>query len=71
MVELSENDKDWVTVVDASQNETDLAVDYRTFEPTYCAFARIRILGAPEGVTPGLMNFTIFGEAADKPDRQF
>ncbi len=64
-------DGKWVTVVDASENDVDLTVDYRTFEPTPCTMVRIRILGAPEGVTPGLLNFTLFGESMAKPNRQF
>ena len=64
-------DGEWVTVVDASENDVDLTVDYRTFEPTPCTMVRIRILGAPEGVTPGLLNFTLFGESMAKPNRQF
>ncbi|MDR1117421.1 MAG: family 43 glycosylhydrolase [Oscillospiraceae bacterium] len=63
--------EEWITVVDASTNTVDLAVDYRTFDPVDCTRARIRILGAPKGVTPGLLNFTVFGESASKPNRQF
>ncbi len=62
---------EWITVVDASQNTVDLTVDYRTFEPIECTRARIRILGAPKGVTPGLLNFTVFGESLQKRNRQF
>lgn len=61
----------WITLVDASTNDIDLVVDYRTFETTQCRLVRIRILGAPEGVTPGLMNFTVFGESTAKPNPQF
>ncbi len=72
VVEVKPSVKDaWQTVVDASQNEVDLTVDYRTFEPTVAAMVRIRILGAPQGVTPGLLNFTVFGEDVEKPNRQF
>ncbi len=52
---------DWQTLVDASENDVDLVVDYRTFEETLAAKVRIRILGASEGVTPAILNFTVFG----------
>lgn len=64
-------DGEWIPVVDASQNQIDLTVDYRTFAPTPCTMVRIRILGAPQGITPGLLNFTLFGESLSKPNRQF
>lgn len=58
--------EEWITLVDASQNETDLAVDYRTFDTVRAKAVRIRILDAPEGITPGLLNFTVFGESVFK-----
>ena len=58
----------WFTLVDASDNDTDLSVDYRTFPETLVGKVRIRILGAPEGLTPSIMNFTCFGEAAARRD---
>lgn len=60
----NESDEEWFPLVDASDNQTDLTVDYRTFPETLVGKVRIRILGAPEGVQPGIMNFTCFGEAA-------
>ena len=38
------------------------------FGDTLVGKVRIRILGAPEGLTPGIMNFTCFGEAAARRD---
>lgn len=58
--------EDWKMLVDASENETDLTVDYRTFDSVRAQAVRIRIVGAPEGITPGLMNFTVFGESIHK-----
>jgi hypothetical protein len=73
VVEVAKDNQtdEWITVVDASKNTVDLTVDYRTFDPIECTRARIRILGAPEGVTPGLINFTAFGESMHKRNRQF
>ena len=52
----------WETLVDASENTEDLCIDYRELngEPAYGI--RLRILGAPKGITPGLVSLTAFGE---------
>lgn len=60
----AEDGEDWFTLVDASENTEDLSVDYRPFEERLLGKIRIRILGAPKGVTPGILNFTAFGESA-------
>ena len=52
---------EWSTLVDASDNDIDLTVDYRTFPERECSAVRLKILGAPEGITPGLLQFTVFG----------
>ncbi|GMA62994.1 family 43 glycosylhydrolase [Alicyclobacillus fastidiosus] len=54
----------WTTLVDATENEIDLTVDYRTFDPVLAVRVRITITGSPEGVTPGLLDFSIFGVSA-------
>lgn len=51
----------WQTLVDASNNELDLCIDYRQFEPVKAYAIRLRILGAPTGITPGLVSLTAFG----------
>lgn len=62
------DNEDWKILLDESQNTTDLAVDYREFQPVQALRVRIRILGSPKGVTPGLLDFTIFGISASCPD---
>jgi len=56
----------WFPLLDASGNETDLSVDYRTFPEEMVSGVRVRITGAPEGLTPGILNLTVFGESADR-----
>lgn len=57
-----DNDRDeWVTLVDASTNDKDLIVDYRTFGEVSCESVRLRICGAPERIEPAVIDFTIFG----------
>ena len=53
----------WEMLIDASKNTVDLCVDYRETEPVQAYGVRLRILGAPEGITPGLVSLTAFGEA--------
>ena len=56
---------DWFTLVDASDNQTDLAVDYRTFEAKRAVRLRMRLLDWPKGIRPALLNFTAFGIAPE------
>ncbi|MBQ9940320.1 MAG: family 43 glycosylhydrolase [Clostridia bacterium] len=51
----------WHTLVDASENDRDLVVDYREFDTVRTCAVRLKILGAPKGITPGLVNLTVFG----------
>ena len=51
----------WEMLIDASKNTEELCVDYRETEPVQAYGVRLRILGAPEGITPGLVSLTAFG----------
>ena len=64
---LTGNDA-WETLVDASGNQTDLLIDYRTFEKKRIQYARIRILGGPAGMAVGLTDFTLFGTGTPIPE---
>ena len=63
VVELSpEGDGDnWLCVVNASENTTDMLIDYRTFPATQACRIRVRILGHPEKINTGLLELTAFG----------
>lgn len=52
----------WLPLVDASGNTDDLCIDYRELKGELAYGVRLRILGAPEGITPGLVSLTAFGE---------
>lgn len=52
----------WETLIDASDNSEDLCIDYRETKPVGAYGIRLRITGAPEGITPGLVSLTAFGE---------
>ena len=51
----------WEMLIDASENTRDLCVDYREVAPVKAYGIRLRILGAPKGITPGVVSLTAFG----------
>ncbi|MBQ7983738.1 MAG: hypothetical protein IJ302_09210, partial [Clostridia bacterium] len=51
----------WEMLIDASENTDDLCVDYRETEDVRAYGIRLRILGAPKGITPGVVSLTAFG----------
>ena len=54
---------EWLTLVDASNNDRDMCIDYRQFKPVKAYAVRLRILGAPKGIQPGLVSLTAFGRS--------
>jgi GH35 family endo-1,4-beta-xylanase len=52
----------WATVIDRSQSMEDLLIDYRECTATPGTAARLVVVGAPPGITPGVAEFTVFGE---------
>ncbi|MBQ2749552.1 MAG: family 43 glycosylhydrolase [Clostridia bacterium] len=52
---------EWRTLVDASGGEKDLCVDYRECDGPNAYGVRLRILGAPDGIKPGLVSLSAFG----------
>lgn len=54
----------WKILVDASENNKDLCIDYRQFDAVRAKAVRLRILGSPKGIEPGLVSLTVFGKCA-------
>lgn len=52
----------WVTVLDMSDNQTDLLNDYRAFAPQRGTAARLTILDTPKNVKIGVISFILFGK---------
>ncbi len=52
---------EWVTLLDARDNGTDLLVDYRETPPVSCEAVRLTVTGGPAGIIPGVISFTAFG----------
>ncbi len=64
-IDLEVHEGQWVTIVDASQNQRDLLIDYRQCKPTVGKRARLVILESPKGITPAVTEFTLFGNAKE------
>ena len=62
---------DWRMLIDASENTEDLPIDYRQTEAIRAYGIRLRILGAPEGITPGLCSLTAFGKTVSNKNTTF
>jgi hypothetical protein len=54
----------WTTIVDRSASTEDLLIDYRETAPTPATAVRLVIVGAPQGITPAVAEFTVFGGIA-------
>ena len=61
-VEVRTGADTWATVIDRSQSTEDLLIDYRECPATPGTAARLIVLGPPPGITPGVAEFTVFGE---------
>ena len=58
-----DNDRDeWVMLLDAGGNDTDLLVDYRELPPVSCESVRLTVCGHPDRVFPAVIDFTVFGK---------
>jgi hypothetical protein len=67
-VELETAKDKWTTILDRSESTEDFLVDYREVTPTTGSRARLVILGWPQGITPAVAEFTVFGKTT--PRRQ-
>ena len=51
---------------DRSRSTQDLLIDYRECPPTAATSVRLVIISALLGITPGVAEFTVFGEVSKK-----
>lgn len=51
----------WITLLDRSDNEIDMAIDYLPLPPTRATAVRLVITKKPAHIEPGLIDFTVFG----------
>lgn len=61
-VEAKDANEPWKTILDCSQNKEDLVIDYREVTPTPAQRIRLVIIGWPNGIKPGVEEFTVFGD---------
>ena len=62
LMEGKKNAEDeWRVLLDRSQSEDDFNVDYQVFEEQTVQFVRLRLIGAPAGIHPGVIDCTLFG----------
>lgn len=58
----------WKTILDKTRNQEDLIYFYDVLEkPVKALFTRLVLTKWPEGVTPGLVDYSLFGMSVDKP----
>ncbi|CDC71912.1 glycoside hydrolase family 43 [Candidatus Colimorpha enterica] len=58
-----DNDLDeWVTLLDCRENTEDRNCDFRTFPAITCESVRLTLFGAPDGIIPGVIDFSVFGQ---------
>lgn len=53
---------EWVCVLDKTDNDVDMAIDYNTVTPMRATAVRLTITDHPEHIQPGVINFTVFGK---------
>ena len=61
VIEAMDKDQNWHTVCDKSDNVTDMNIDYLPLTHMRAYAVRLKILGKPEHIEPGVTNFTVFG----------
>ncbi|SPE54910.1 Glycoside hydrolase family 43 [Verrucomicrobia bacterium] len=66
-VELETKKDQWTTVLDRAQSTDDLLIDYRECSAAVGTSARLVIIGWPEGITPGVAEFSVFGSPVREP----
>ena len=66
LIEGSIHNGPWFPLVDCRDAKEDLNIDYRSFTPKTCDKVRITITGAPAGIHPGVIDFTVFGVRDDR-----
>jgi len=52
----------WAAIIDRSSSDEDFLIDYRECAPVTASRARLVVVGAPHGITPGVSEFTVFGD---------
>ena len=60
-VEAQDGANPWKTILDRTNSQEDLIIDYREVSPVSANRVRLVITGWPKGIKPGVAEFTVFG----------
>lgn len=66
-IEAEVADGSWVCVLDRSDSTEDFVVDYRTLVHVKAKRVRLLLCKWPQGIAPGVVNFTVFGRWEENP----
>lgn len=61
-VEAMSMDGEWVCVSDRTDNTKDMLIDYFTVTEMRAKELRLTVTSSPNGITPGVINFCVFGK---------
>lgn len=64
VIEAKNQNSDWEIVLDKSDNQTDMLIDYVYLKPVKATEVRIRITKKPKNTKIGLIGFTVFGKSS-------
>lgn len=62
IVEAYNEKQEWECVLDMSNNQCDMTIDYRKLKEINATKVRITVKGAPKGIIPGIISFCVFGK---------
>jgi len=62
-IEGSLDGANWITLCDCSDSTFDGHIRFETWSATRCRHVRLVILAVPAGITPGVLDFCVFGKA--------
>lgn len=60
-IEAEDADGNWICVLDRSESTEDLVIDYRSVQHMKANRVRLVLCKWPDGIAPGVVNFTVFG----------
>jgi len=60
-VEIETAKDQWTVLLDRGANSDDLMIDYQEVAPQVGSRVRLVVVGCPRGISPGVAEFTVFG----------
>ena len=69
-IEAEVEEDRWICVLDRSNSTEDFVVDYRPLAHVKARQVRLVLCKWPQGIAPGVVNFTVFGRWEENPSKQ-